>query len=54
MSKDQIRLLRDAVIAQIEYAVTSMEEGSDGCRVSAVAERKLAENAWEVLLAMSD
>ena len=45
-----LNLLRECIVAEIEYALASREKGSDGQRQSASHERIAAEKAWGQLL----
>ena len=49
MDKEWLLMLREAIQAEIEYAISSREEGSDGCRVSADNERREANRLWAKL-----
>ena len=46
MGMSTIKMLREAVRAEIEAALAGREEGADGYRVSAASERKEADLAW--------
>ena len=50
MNKYQMEALREWVRAEIEYAMASNEEGSDGYRQSAHSERDYAENCYQKMV----
>lgn len=49
MSDKQLEALREWVRAEIQYALAQGEEGSDGYRGSAHAERDVAERLFDAL-----